>query len=345
MKAQLKPGYTKERQRLADVLPLEAPFTLFVSPTHACNFQCFYCTHSKSTEELNKINFYNNHIDYSLFEKITEDAKRFNGKIKRVLFTGLGEPLINPKIPDMIKHMKENNIAGGYEIVTNASLLTHEMTDKLIEAGLTFLRISIQGLTAKKYKETTGVDINFEQLLDNIKYFYNNKKDCRLYIKIMDACFEENETEQDFYDMFGNMCDDIYIEHLIKAQPSMMGDYGENVHSINTFYGDKAETRDVCPYAFYSLQIDSEGNTFPCPPLGFPEEFSLGNVKEKSVYDIWHYGKLYDLQLNLLKNGRSAIKFCDKCENYLCFTPKEDNLDDDREILIKRFEEKNNGRN
>lgn len=340
MNAQIKPGYTKERQRLADILPLDAPFTLFVSPTHACNFRCFYCTHSKSNEELKKNNFYNGHLDYDLFLKITEDAKKFNGKIKRVLFTGLGEPLMNPKLPDMIAHMKECSIAGGYEIVTNASLLTHEMSDKLLSAGLTFLRISIQGLTAKKYKEITGVDIDFDELIENIRYFYEHKGSCRLYIKIMDTCFGENETEQDFYDMFGGICDDIFIEHLVKAQPSMMDDYNESIESVKTFYGDKSEERAVCPYAFYTLQIDSQGNTFPCPPLGFSEDFSLGNVKKQSVYDIWNSEKLYDLQMNLLKYGRASVKVCRECENYLCFTPKEDNLDNDGDILIKRFEER-----
>ena len=74
-------------------------------------------------------------------------------KVGRVLFTGLGEPLANPKIPDMIRRLAEAHVTDRIEIVTNASLLTHEMTDRLLEAGLTYLRISLQGLSAEKYKE------------------------------------------------------------------------------------------------------------------------------------------------------------------------------------------------
>ncbi|MCR4925397.1 MAG: radical SAM protein [Clostridiales bacterium] len=339
MKAEIAPGYTQKRQRLADVLPLDAPFTLFVSPTQVCNFKCFYCTQCKSKEEKEKIGFKTKHLEFEVFKKIADDSTKFNGKIKRVLFTGLGEPLANPRLPEMIKYMKQLNIAQGYEIITNAYLLSHEMTDALLDAGLTFLRISIQGLTEKKYKEVAGVDIDYSKLIDNISYFYSKKGNCRLYIKIMDACFDEGESQEDFFKMFGDICDDIYIEHLIKAQPSMMDKYEKNVESVQTFYGDKAEAREVCPYAFYSLQIDAEGNTFPCPPLGFPEEFSFGNVKKENVFDIWN-SNILNLQLSLLKEGRKAIKYCANCENYLCFTPKEDNLDNDRESLIKRFEEK-----
>lgn len=340
LKAEIKGGYDHTRQRLAEIVPLEAPFTLFVSPTQICNFKCFYCTQSKSYGEMEKIGFNRRHMSNEMFTKIANDAMRFNGGLKRVLFTGLGEPLANPEIPNMIEYMKERNIAEGYEIITNAYLLTHEMTDRLLESGLTFLRVSIQGLTEEKYKEISGVNISYEKLLDNIKYFYQQKKGCKLYIKIMDACFDEGETEKDFFDMFGDICDNIYIEHLIKAQPSMMDTYDKNINSVQTFYGDKSEYRDVCPYAFYSLQVDVEGNTFPCPPLGFPEDFSLGNVMEKSIYDIWHSEKLYGMQLSMLKQGRCSVKYCDKCENYLCFTPPEDNLDNDRELIIRRIEEK-----
>ncbi len=338
MNAEIKPGYTKERQRLADIVPLEAPFTLFVSPTQICNFKCFYCTHSKSNEELDKIGFCRRHIDNRLFDKICDDAQKFGGKIKRVLFTGLGEPLANPMLPDMISAMREKKIAQGYEIVTNAYLLSHSVTDRLLSAGLTFLRVSIQGLTAKKYKEITGADIDFSRLLDNLTYFYSKKGSCKLYIKIMDACFDEGETVDDFYKMFGNICDHIYIEHLTTAQPSMMKDYSAEVNSRKTFYGDASVRRSVCPYAFYTLQIDSSGNTFPCPPLGHSEKYSLGNAGVTSIYDIWNSDKLYDLQSEMLKNGIEAVEFCKNCENYLCFTPEEDNLDNDREAILKRLE-------
>lgn len=343
MKAKIKPGYDQKRQRLADIVPLEAPFTLFVSPTQVCNFRCFYCTQSKSEEEKKKIGFQQVHMQEDLFDLSVEQAKKFHGKIKRVVFTGLGEPLANPKIAEMIQKMAQEGIAGGYEIITNAYLLSHEMTDKLLDAGLTYLRVSIQGLTAKKYKENVGVEIDFNKLIDNLTYFYHKKGNCKLYIKIMDACFEEGETIEQFYEMFGDICDHIYMEHLIKAQPSMMDDYGKEVNSTVTFYGDISEERWACPYPFYTLQLDAIGNTFPCPPLGLPQEFSLGNIREKSLWDIWNSKKLFNLYETHLKKERKSMAVCGDCENYLCFTPKEDNLDEDTEIILKRLEEKRNG--
>lgn len=343
MKAKVEPGYDGQRQKLADIVPLEAPFTMFIASTHTCNFKCFYCTQNLSREEKEKINFKQIHMSDELFAKVLEQAKEFGGKIKRVVFTGLGEPLANPKIADMIEKLSDAKIAGGYEIITNGYLLTHEMTDKLLTAGLTFLRVSIQGLTAKRYQETAGVLIDYERLVDNIRYFYEKKGNCKLYVKIMDECFDEGETKEDFYKIFGDICDKIYIEHLVNAQPSMDGNYGEQLNDGMTFYGDRSEEREVCPYMFYSLQIDAVGNTFPCPPLGLPEDFSLGNVSDTTLKKIWTSEKLYQLYRLQLTGRKKDIPVCSHCENYKCFTPKEDNLDHDKETILKRLEEKKYG--
>jgi len=343
MKAKVEPGYDNNRQKLADIVPLEAPFTMFISPTQVCNFKCFYCTHGLSREAKEKIKFKQTHMGEKLFESVLEQAQEFEGKIKRVVFTGLGEPLANPKIADMIKRLSDAKVAGGYEIITNGYLLTHEMSDRLLTAGLTFLRVSLQGLTAKRYEETAGVVIDYGRLVDNIRYFYERKGNCKLYVKIMDECFDEGETEEDFYKIFGDICDTIYIEHLVNAQPSMDGQYGDKLNEGMTFYGDRAEEREVCPYMFYSLQIDAVGNVFPCPPLGLPEEFSLGNLSDITLKAIWSSEKLYRLYLLQLTGHKKEIPVCFHCENYKCFTPKEDNLDNDKEAILKRLEERKHG--
>lgn len=343
MKAKIEPGYDNQRQRLADIVPLDAPFTMFIASTQTCNFKCFYCTQNLSKEEKNKINFKQVHMSDELFGQVLEQAQEFQGKIKRIVFTGLGEPLANPKIVDMIEKLSNAKVAGGYEIITNGYLLTHEMTDRLLEAGLTFLRVSIQGLTTKRYKETTGVAVDYNRLVDNIRYFYGRKGNCKLYVKIMDECFDIGETQEDFYKIFGDICDKIYVEHLVNAQPSMDGNYGEKLNDGMTFYGDKSEEREVCPYMFYSLQIDAVGNTFPCPPLGLPESFSLGNVTDMTLKEIWNSDKLYQLYHLQLTGHKEAIPVCCHCENYKCFTPAEDNLDNDKDRILKRLEEKKRG--
>ena len=338
MSAKVEGGYEHKRQILADIVPLPAPFTLFISPTHRCNFRCYYCTHSKSAAEKEVSGFQSVHISSELLDRLVEQAARFEGKIKRIVFTGLGEPLMNRDLPEIIRRFSHAGAAEGYEVITNAYLLTHEMTDRLLAAGLTYLRVSVQGVNSRQYRNTTGIDIDYDRLVDQLRYFYEHKGACQLYIKTMDASLEKDEDREEFMRMFSSMCDKIYIEHLVKAQPSMMEQYGKHVSSEQTFFGEAAEYRAVCPYLFYILQVDSTGQVFPCPPLGFTEDFSLGNVAETTLYDIWHGKKLRDLRMLHLNRERHSHPICGPCENYLCFTPEEDNLDLRTEEIKKRME-------
>ena len=286
MKAEIAPGYDRNRQRLADIVPIHAPFTLFITPAQVCNLRCNYCTQSLSSEKKKEKGFVQQLQDYDVFLKIARQAAKFPVQCKRVLLTGLGEPLMNPKIPDMVALLSELKVAEKYEIFTNATLLSHRMSDRLLAAGLSTLRISIQGLSSEKYRDLAGAEIDFEELLDNIGYFYHHRGTCRVYIKIIDSSFDHDDDKQKFFTIFGDRCDHIFVEHFVKAQPSM-GGYDNRTDNVFTFYGEKSEPREVCPYIFYTLQTDVEGNTFPCPPLGFPLSFSLGNVSEISLREIW----------------------------------------------------------
>lgn len=337
MKAKLKAGYDSNRLLLKDIIPLDTPFTLFIAPTQLCNFKCHFCSHSLSAQKKKEEGFVSKHLEFEIFEKIVEQSKEFPSKYKRILLTGLGEPLMNPKIVEMVKILNDSNVSNNLEIFTNASYLNKEMSDGLIEAGLTKLRISIQGTSAKMYQKYCSTDIDFNELVNNIKYFYNKSRSkCTIYIKIIEEELEDADDKKKFFDIFGSICDEIFVENLVKAQP-MMGDYDNQISTTKTFYGEIAQKREVCPYTFYTLQIDAEGNCFPCPPLSLPKSFSLGNLCDTPLSKIWYGSKHKKLMLSHLIKEETKPEICIKCTNYMCFTPKEDDLDNDKNEIINNI--------
>jgi len=339
LKAKIKAGYDSQRQFLKDVVPINTPFTLFISPSQLCNFKCHYCSHSLSNEKKKREGFVAKNLEYEKFKTIVEQSKKFQNKFQRVLLTGLGEPLMNPYIVEMVKMLRDAEVTKNLEIFTNASYLNENLTNGLIDSGLTKLRISIQGTDAKKYKKNCGINIDFDKLVEGINYFYKKSRGkCSIYIKIIDEELEDENDKRKFFSIFEKMCDEIYVENLVRAQP-MMGDYDDKISVERTFYGEEAEHREVCPYIFYTLQIDSEGNCYPCPPLSLPKSFSLGNIYEEPLTKIWHGQRHKELMLSHLKMDGSKCGLCKKCICYLAFTPKEDNLDNDTQEIIKRIRE------
>jgi radical SAM protein with 4Fe4S-binding SPASM domain len=336
MKAEIKAGYDKNRVFLADVVPLEAPFSIAIASSQKCNFRCNYCAQSLGLEEKKSHGYNDVLMEWNTFLKIVEQLKEFGRPMKRISFTGLGEPLVNPETPDMVKMLQEEKLAETQvDLYTNGYLLDEKMTRRLVDAKLTRLRISLQGLSSEQYQKNAGANVDFERLLRQIAYFYQHRGDTVLYVKIIDAQLDEGQ-EEEFHAHFGDICDEIFIEHLALAQPAM-GDYEGRTDNVRTMFGEIAQERAVCHFPFYYIQIDAEGSVFPCPPLGLPLSFSLGNINTMSLKEIWN-GKAHKALLtSMLEGKRKEFSTCHTCQNFKCFTDDADNLDDHRQEILKRL--------
>ena len=103
--AEIKSSVDKNRTILREVIPLDSPLSMYIEPTRICNFQCFYCMHSTRGEKgkaLEQTGFQIEHMDMQLYEKLIKDIMKFPTVPKRICFSGLGEPLTNKRLPDMI---------------------------------------------------------------------------------------------------------------------------------------------------------------------------------------------------------------------------------------------------
>lgn len=335
MISEIKPIYGTERVKLSDVVPLATPFSVFVFPTTYCNFKCIYCGHSLGLEKMkDKYNFEPQNMSLETYEKVIMQLKEFPNKLKMLSLTGQGEPMINKELPVMIRRAKEADIADRIEIITNASLLTKEMADALIDAGLDTLRVSLQGLSSSKYKEICGADIDFKEFMTNIKYFYANKKHTQLFVKVMDVSLKEGE-ETEFYKLFGDCTDRMYIEKMLPAYEGVAITQDMNVEYDR--YGRKNKKKKVCPLPFFMLGIFPDGDVEPCDTIYKP--IVLGNVHQDTLINMWNGERLRDFWKVQLKGERYSNKKCAICCAPDDVSHPEDGLDDDAECILRRLSE------
>ena len=205
--------FAESRVKLASVVPLSSPYLVIIDVSNICNFKCNFCFHSLAKSKLHDMGFRPNVMDMDLFKKTINEVKKFPEQIKRMYLFAHGESLLNKQLPRMIAYAKEQNIAKVIQITTNGSLLNPDLNMKLIDAGLDELRISIEGLSAEKYKKIADVDIDFELFVENIKHFYINKGTCKLYVKIINIGLDVGE-ESKFYRLFKDISDNASIEYV-----------------------------------------------------------------------------------------------------------------------------------
>lgn len=339
MKAEFKASYDHNRVRLREHLPLCAPFTIYIEPTKACNFRCFYCMHSTRNEAggiFEQTGYHPIHMPAELYSKLVQDILDLPTAPKRIVFSGLGEPLCNPHLPQMIAALRSAGFAGRIDIITNGALLTHKLSEELIFAGVSRIQVSVQGLDSDGYQKVCGVRINFEEYIEQLHYLYNHRRSAQVFIKIIDALLETSDAEKRFFSFFGNICDSIFIEHLIVLQ-QQMGDHGGRVDPTRNFNNEPIRFRNVCPVITYHLQISVEGHTFPCPVSGLMSNFSLGNANEHSLVDIWNGRRRIGLIRAQLMNKRCQMDICKDCTACASVLDPNEDLDDCAEELIIRY--------
>lgn len=338
MASEIKPLGGLERVRLADAVPLDTPFTVYVFPTTYCNFKCCYCAHSQGKEELKEqYGFDLQNMTMDTFRKVVAQLKEFPRKIKVVSVTGHGEPMIHPDLPEMIRMLKEAQVSERVEVISNGSLLTNQLADRLIDAGLDILRISLQGLSSLKYKQVCDYALDYDRFIENLTYYYKRKREGQqLFVKVIDVALENGEEEA-FYGTFRDISDRMFIEYCQKVYSGVKLTQEMEFHSTNR-YGTTIPRQQVCALSFFMLGIYPDGMVIPCDTIYRPAV--LGNVNEMSLAAMWNGELLRSFRIQELKEGRFKNPECARCVTPDDVLRPEDVLDYDRDKILERMEKK-----
>lgn len=319
-----------ERNRLEEVIPLKTPYTIAIDPSNLCNFKCNFCAIQSKNE---KLSFRKQLMDKELFMKIIKDLQELPEKLKILRINGQGEPLLNPHLSEMIGFAKEKDVAHFIEIITNGSLLNPELNQKLIDSKVDRIRISIEALNAEKYKSITGTEIDFAKFIENIKDLHDRSGGCEIYCKIIDAAVPSEEDKEKFYTLFGDICDRIFIDNVIP----MWSDFDELEQNVQIgkigVHGQKVRKVTVCPYSFYSLIVNSDGEVTVCC-ADWKRKLVVGDLKYQSFIEIWNGEKLRNFWVTMLRGEKNSYEMCKKCllPDYDC----NDNIDDYASEILER---------
>lgn len=138
---------------------LARPFfrLLQIEPTMLCNLRCVMCPwHEMRSKDAI--------MAWETFLRIIPSLKR----TKEVDLTGGGEPLLHPRLVEMVGLAKEQGCRVGFS--TNATLLKEEAARDLIENGLDWIAYSIEGVTAETY-EGIRRGASWREVLANMETF------------------------------------------------------------------------------------------------------------------------------------------------------------------------------
>ncbi len=133
-------------QGLALNRPLTGPQTVHFDVANACNTRCTTCWHHSpllQPEHRPTTAWLRRSMSLSTFSAILDDVASLGG-LEQVIISGMGEPTINPELPQMVRHAHHRG--AGVTIITN--LLRADLPGLLECSGELNLLVSICGVTS-----------------------------------------------------------------------------------------------------------------------------------------------------------------------------------------------------
>ena len=139
-----------------------------VKPMTGCNLNCNYCSVDEGPKSRHK-------VDYVVEEGylVQECRKLIDYKQRndvQMHIAGQGEPLLYPMLLELIRDLKAIKAVKEVYVVTNGLLLTKSFIDRLAEAGLTRINLSLNAMDQQVANKMAGMTYNLRHVCEMARY-------------------------------------------------------------------------------------------------------------------------------------------------------------------------------
>ena len=249
------------------------PLHLDVEASSRCNLRCVFCDKLPSLKGIAQ-----GDMDFGLWKTIIEEAGR-NG-LYGLKLSYRGEPLLHPRLPEMVAMAKDAGILDIY-FNTNGMLLDEEIARALIDAKLDRISISVEGTDPAAF-ERTRRGASFSRIEANIQGLVGLRE------------------------RLGAAAPKVRVQTVrlpgldLEAYAAYWRQRADEVAVVDYKDGGKREpglehAGFVCPQPWQRMTITWDGLVLPCnndDGLVMP----LGRVPERSIAHCWSDARLMELR-------------------------------------------------
>jgi radical SAM protein with 4Fe4S-binding SPASM domain len=268
------------------------PKSIFIESFNVCNAKCIMCPYPTMSRKKEIMSL-------ELFEKIVKDAKQ--EQIEKVWLHFYNEPMMDPKFFQRIEIIKKYNLKVAF--YSNASLMTQEISNKLIDLGVDEIFFSVDGATKETY-DKIRLGLNFETTRKNIIYLHQEKQKRKSVKPITAINFviqKNNINEKD--QLF-----DVWKPYINKIHFGYIDNRKDESNSI-----DKTPTKAFpCRRLWDGLQVTSSGKVALCC-TDFDGKTVLGDLNTQTINEIWNSAKFTNIRRLHLNYQGDKIDACKDC--------------------------------
>ncbi|MFW9821860.1 MAG: radical SAM/SPASM domain-containing protein [Candidatus Thorarchaeota archaeon] len=280
----------------SQLMPYPLPVAMTFAVTYNCQCKCVHCSAGRHYRKDRK------ELSTEEAKKLIDDAQKLGVTI--IAFTG-GEPLLREDLFELIAYVDQKKAMP--VMFTNGQYLTDENVEKLSEAGLYSLFLSIDSPSAEEHNDLRGMPGLFETAIEGIK----KVKEKGIFAGFSSYATRSG-TERDIYKKIHELAIDLGLHNIIYFDcvptGNMLKDTSEMLtpelhEKIHNYSAEVFRNKIVPPLSSQAWQNSAEaylsgigclaaniqyyasayGDISPCDfsPLSF------GNIREEPLKHIW----------------------------------------------------------
>ena len=291
------------------------PFYVTVDTTRRCNLTCVGCRyHSTALSNPSPGDQAVRDIPFSLFDRLCGELETMT--TSNMCLIGEGEPLLHPRIFDIIGRAKAAGLA--VDMFSNGTLLDDDNCERLIDSGLDILRVSLWATSPEEYERNyRGSDPAwFGKVIDGLKRLSQAK--AARGSKLPHVILHQPITRHNYQSVDAAAelaheagCNSISISPLktrrgeIAADalsPEQEAELRESLADVRTRLkalglgtnfdnalrryevGEAVWEKLPCYIAWLYARIKVDGTVLPCNPC----DHTLGNINDSTLREIWN---------------------------------------------------------
>jgi sulfatase maturation enzyme AslB (radical SAM superfamily) len=271
------------------------PPCLQVEPTSVCNYRCVFC-YQIDGEFTKKSSGHMGMMSLDTFKRIVDEAA---GRCEAITLASRGEPLICPKIGDMLEYASGKFLA--LKMNTNAWFLDEARCHEVLQADMNTLVFSADAASEPTYSRFR-VGGGLDRVVKNVQRFREIRAKhypkSRTITRVSGVQVPGTPHLDQMEKFWGNLVDQVAF---VKYNP-WENTYARPINSIST----------PCSDLWRRMFVWWNGLVNPCD-VDYKSTMAVGKATGQSLSDLWRSDGYQQLRERHLQKQRSQCSPCNRC--------------------------------
>ena len=302
--AEMAALWRQNRARLADdhrasrVRATGRPSHLKIELTNFCNLACPMCPHPQMRREVG-------YMSEALFRRVIDQAAP---ELEFAYLHHLGESLLHPRLGALIRYGRSRGAAMG--LSTNATFLDERKARALLENGLEFLVLSIDGASAESY-DTLRPGGDFQTTCAHVRALLELRRQLGaatdVVVQMIATTINRDEAAR-----FAGEWRSAGAEVMIKEARNWAGQVPLAQLALAP---PPPQLSTPCKMPWTELTVLWDGAVVPCANF-YERDGAIGDLSTQTLDEVWNGPALAALRAAHLTDTVAAVPVCASCPRH-----------------------------